>query len=174
MVNDVNELLFLWMAAIDESAALSPELSQAAGLNETSDPLAPALALCEKVRGWAQPKAPWVALEARLRATPDAAGPVLPGETGPASLPKAGSDEPREVSEVHGALACFQWGVLAYRSGQLARAIEWLERASRLEGGKNYWYQFLLGFLEDKAGYTEDAFRNYSVAVALVAPATRR
>ena len=67
------------------------------------------------------------------------------------------------------ALGCFQWGVLAYRSGRLSRAIEWLERAARLEGGKNYWYQFLLGYLEDKAGYTEDAFRNYSVAVALVA-----
>jgi Tfp pilus assembly protein PilF len=47
------------------------------------------------------------------------------------------------------------------------RAIEWLERANQLNGGRNYWYQFLLGYLEDKAGYTDDAFRNYSVAAAL-------
>ena len=67
------------------------------------------------------------------------------------------------------ALACFQWGVLAYRADRLSRAIEWLERAARLEGGKNYWYQFLLGYLEDKAGYTDDAFRNYDIALLAAA-----
>ena len=67
LVNDVNELLFLWMAAIDESAALSPQLGEPASVKESGEPLAPALSLCEKARVWVEPKAPWLALEARLR-----------------------------------------------------------------------------------------------------------
>ena len=56
------------------------------------------------------------------------------------------------------ALACFQWGVLAYRGVASSRAIEWLERAVRLEG-QNYWYHFLLGYLEDKAGLYRRRFQ---------------
>jgi serine/threonine protein kinase/tetratricopeptide (TPR) repeat protein len=165
LLSEVNELLFLWMAAIDESAGDSPQLSRTMGPAENADLLAPALALCEKTLVWAQPKAPWVALSARLRASQALAKRALPtdGNSGGNSP----LDEPREVTLVESPLACFQWGVLAYRADRLSRAIEWLERACRLNGGKNYWYQFLLGYLEDKAGYTEDAFRNYSVAAAL-------
>jgi eukaryotic-like serine/threonine-protein kinase len=164
LLGDVNELLFLWMAAIDESAGDSPQLKTSQGPHDGDDLLAPALAICEKALPWAQPKAPWVALRARLRASQALANrTVLEGNSGGNSP----SGEPSEVTLVDSPLACFQWGVLAYRADRLSRAIEWLERASRLNGGRNYWYQFLLGYLEDKAGYTDDAFRNYSVAAAL-------
>ena len=165
LLNDVNELLFLWMATIDESAGDSPQLRPTKGASAGEDLLAPALALCQDVLAWASPKAPWVALSARLRASQALASRSLPTESNPAG--NSPLDEPREVTLEDSPLACFQWGVLAYRGDRLSRAIEWLERASRLNGGRNYWYQFLLGYLEDKAGYTDDAFRNYSVAAAL-------
>ena len=165
LLNDVNELLFLWMATIDESAADSPRLPDKSTSVENTELMAPALAICEKALVWVDPKAPWLALEARLRAsrsTP-ARAPDRHGSPGGQDL----LGEPREVNNVQSALACFQWGILAYRGGHLARAIEWLERAVRLEGNESYWYHFLIGFLEDKAGYFDDALSNYSTAAAL-------
>jgi serine/threonine protein kinase/Flp pilus assembly protein TadD len=164
IVNDVNELLFLWMARIDESAGDSVQLSAKSGpVNE--DLMAPALDICRKALVWVEPKAPWQALEARLRAsrTLGAGSKGKEDDRGRSTR----FSEPREVNEVDSPLDCFQWGVLAYRAGRLSRAIEWLERASRLERGKNYWHQFLLGYLEDKAGQADDAFRNYSIACSL-------
>ena len=58
-MSDVNELLFLWMAAIDESAGDSPQLSAKPSSTEARDLLAPALAICEKALVWVEPKAPW-------------------------------------------------------------------------------------------------------------------
>jgi eukaryotic-like serine/threonine-protein kinase len=160
IVNDVNELLFLWMAAIDESAWDSPQ----ANASEKSDLLARAKVICQKALVWAEPKAPWRALEAGLRAGPLGDGVPPAGENARAAEPRF--NEPRFVKEAKTSLECFQWGILAYRDGRLSRAIEWLERASRLEGD-NYWYQFLLGYLEDKDGRTDDAFRSYNIACAL-------
>ena len=166
--SDVNELLFLWMAAIDESAGDRPQPLKREGASpDGGEVLGPAVGLCERALVWAHPKAPWLALQARLRANQTMAnGSLVRSEAGPDT--QAAFDEPSNVTLVSSSLACFQWGVLAYRDDRLSRAIEWLEQAARLERGKNYWYQFLLGYLEDKAGYTEDAFRNYSIAVALV------
>ena len=52
------------------------------------------------------------------------------------------------------------------RHARRASAIDWLQRAARLQSD-NYWYQFLLAYLEDKAGFVDDALDHYSVAVAL-------
>ncbi len=162
LLKDVNELLFLWMAVIDESAGDSPQLSEKSTAKERMELLAPALAICEKALIWVEPKQPWLALEARLRASGSALSPQPDGN--PSG--EAFFGEPPEVSKVDSALACFQWGVLAYRGDRLVHAIEWLERAVRLEG-QNYWYHFLVGYLEDKAGYTDQALSNYKTAVAL-------
>ena len=164
IVNDVNELLFLWMAAIDESAGDSPQLNAKSGPND-EDLLAPALAICQKALVWVEPKAPWRALEARLRASRRSAA----GSQGNGRRPAESTrfNEPREVNEVDSPLDCFQWGVLAYRA-RPAVAGDRVARASEpARGGKNYWYQFLLGYLEDKAGRTDDAFSNYNIACAL-------
>jgi eukaryotic-like serine/threonine-protein kinase len=158
IVNNVSELLFLWMAAIDESARNSSH----AGASEKEELLSRALVICRKALVWAEPKPPWRALESGLRADRNGDGGLAANEAAPPRF-----NEPRAVSQEHSALACFQWGILAYRDGRLSRAIEWLERASRLEGGSNYWYQFLLGYLEDKDGRTDDAFSNYTTACAL-------
>ena len=164
-MNDVNELLFLWMATIDESSWDSTSSNGKAGRRENQVLLAPVVAICEQAVGWVDSKAPWRALQARLRASQAVgAGPAvnLDDRAGASEL-----NEPREVTEVNKALDCFQWGVLAYRAERLGRAIEWLERATRLDGGKNYWYQFLLGYLQNKADRTDDAFNSYNVACSL-------
>ncbi len=161
IVNDVSELLFLWMAAIDESASDSTR----GNAREREDLLESAVAICQKALVWAEPKAPWRALLAGLQSRGASSGEPLTLQA--ARGVPLGSSEPRLVKTEDSALACFQWGILAYRDGRLSRAIEWLERASRLEGQRNYWHQFLLGYLEDKDGRTDDAFRNYTVACAL-------
>ncbi len=160
LFKDVNELLFLWMAVIDESAGDSPRMGEKSTAKERDELLAPALAVCEKALVWVEPKAPWLALEARLRASGS-----TPERDGSPSA-EAHFGEPLEIYKVDSAVACFQWGVLAYRGNRLVRAIEWLERAVRLEG-QNYWYHFLVGYLEDKAGYTDEALSNYKTAEAL-------
>ena len=70
------------------------------------------------------------------------------------------------MTDESSALACYQWGLLCDRDHRAGAAIDWLQRAARLQWN-NYWYQFLLAFLEDKAGYVDDALKNYSVAAAL-------
>ena len=118
LVSNVNELLFLWMAAIDESAVDSPQLRLAAGSNDGKDLLAPALTLCDRALVWVNPPAPWVALSARLRASQAAASTRVPVEGNPDA--SSVLDEPREVTQVDSPLACFQWGVLAYRADRLS------------------------------------------------------
>ncbi len=165
LVNDVNELLFLCMATIDESAWNGAHSSGGPRAGADGDLLAPVLAICDQALAWVDTKPPWRALQERLRAS------QLSGASSPVNVDdRAGaprSTEPREVTQENSALSCFQWGVLAYRADRLARAIEWLERASRLPGGNNYWYQFLLGYLQDKAGRTDEAFNNYNIACSL-------
>jgi serine/threonine protein kinase/Tfp pilus assembly protein PilF len=164
LLRDVNELLFLWMAVIDESAADSPRLSEQTTAKERAELLAPALAICSKALVWVDPKAPWLALEARLRASrsPESRPSEPHGNSSADDL----ADEPREINKVDSALDCFQWGILAFRGNHLVRAIEWLERAVRLDK-ENYWYHFLVGYLEDKADYLDAALSNYSTAAAL-------
>ncbi len=78
IVKDVNELLFLWMAAIDESVSNSPR----GKAREREELLESAVAICEKALVWAEPKAPWRALLAGLRAGRAApAGLDSPGRT---------------------------------------------------------------------------------------------
>ncbi|MFI5458840.1 MAG: protein kinase [Isosphaerales bacterium] len=165
LLAEVNELLFLWMAAIDESLASNPDAAEQPRERVDRKAIARALSICERALVWVEPKGPWLALEARLEAHQDvrASGPAA--QNGQASfLPLPG--EPRTVKEESSALACYQWGLLSYRERRRARAIDWLQRAAWLRDD-NYWYQFLLAYLEDGAGFVDDALDHYSVAVAL-------
>ena len=42
--------------------------------------------------------------------------------------------------------------------------MEWLRRAAQLQSN-NYWYQYFLAYLEDKAGSVDLALRDYSIAI---------
>jgi eukaryotic-like serine/threonine-protein kinase len=161
---EVNELLFLWMAAIHESVGLVSEGNQGDRMTEDQKALASAAAICERTLNWVEPKGPWRTLQARL--LEDRGSPAAPRAA--AALHAGGLmlDEPSRVSDEGSALACLQWGLLSYREKRLARAIDWLERAVHLKE-KNYWYQFLLAFLKDEAGYLDEALNHYSIAAAL-------
>jgi len=162
---EVNELLFLWMAAIDESLASNRDLAEQARMPEDEKAIGRALSICERALVWVEPKGPWRALEARLRAHQAIAGSGLARSEGQMGfLPLA--EEPRAATDETSALACYQWGLLCDRDHQAGAAIDWLQRATRLEWN-NYWYQFLLAYLEDNAGLVDDALKNYSVAAAL-------
>jgi serine/threonine protein kinase/Tfp pilus assembly protein PilF len=162
---EVNELLFLWMAAIESSLAGNRDGANQPRVPVDQAAVVRALSICERAIEWVEPKAPWQALEEQLEQnrSGSASAPAL--QRLPAGiLPFPG--EPLAVTGESSALACFQWGLLSYRAGRGGRAIDWLERAARLEWN-NYWYQFMLAFLEDKAGLVDDALDHYSVAVAL-------
>ena len=161
---EVNELLFLWMAAIDESAGVASDGNEGGRAGEEQEALASAVAICTQALNWVEPRGPWLALRALLQSDR-----VQNAAVRPAAREQPGdrmSDEPRRVNDEKSALACFQWGLLCYRHGRLASAIDWLERAVHLEE-KNYWYQFLLAFLEDEAGHLDEALNHYSIAAAL-------
>jgi eukaryotic-like serine/threonine-protein kinase len=128
---EVNELLFLWMAAVDESLAVNRDVAENPRVPVDQPGIGRALMICERSIVWVEPKAPWLALEARLQArqSGSASGPATPGGR-PGLLPLPG--EPRAVTDETSALACFQWGLLCYRDGRHANAIDWLQRAVRL------------------------------------------
>jgi len=164
---EVNELLFLWMAAIDESLASNRDGIEQPRVPVDREAIARALSICERALVWVEPKGPWLALEARLEAhqAVRASGPDAQAQGGQASVPPL-PGEPRTVKEETSALACYQWGLLCYRAGRRAHAIDWLQRAAWLRRD-NYWYHFLLAYLEDEAGFVDDALDHYSVAAAL-------
>ncbi len=159
---EVNDLLFLWMWAIDRSLTSSAQAASTQHGPETREGIDGAISICERALVWVEAKGPWLALQSRLR---DHQG---GGQT--SRLARAGaplSHEPRTVTEETSALACYQWGLLCHGAGRpAADAINWLKRAVWLRGD-NYWYHFLLAYIEDKAGYVDDALKNYSVAAAL-------
>jgi tetratricopeptide (TPR) repeat protein len=120
------------------------------------------MTICDGSLVWAQPQGPWLALKTRLESRLT---------TTIAAKDRAAIDFPGEASnltEKESALGCFQWGLLCFRSGQFARATQWLGRAARLESN-NYWYQYFLAFLEDQPENRDldAALDHYSVACAL-------
>ncbi len=151
---EVDELLFLWMTAVDEALALggSSRVDQAA--------IASARAICERAMASSHSKAPWRALLGCIVEKGSRAG----RGSGPA--PARFTDEPADVTRVDSPLTCFEWGLLSYHEAHLARAIEWLKQAVRIRSD-DYWYQTVLGDLEVEAGRLDDALGHYSVAVGL-------
>ena len=102
LIEEVNEVLFLWVMASDEPG----DQEQARR----------AAAVCERALLFAEPKAPWHALKARYDGR----------ETGPKSgIPAQPSAEPS-------ARACFEWGLLAVLEGRTDQALAWFERAVSL------------------------------------------
>ncbi|HEX3447879.1 MAG TPA: protein kinase [Isosphaeraceae bacterium] len=158
---EVNELLFLWVANIDELLDSRPEPSDQKTEREDSDPVSSALAICNRALVWVEPKDPWLAMAARLRkhqATPANQSLALA-----AANEGTIEHEPARPSLERSPLACFQCGLLALRERRLPRAMDWLRRAVQLEP-RNHWYQYFLAYLEDTAGYKDEALAHYNVA----------
>jgi tetratricopeptide (TPR) repeat protein len=161
---EVNELLFLWMAAIDELLESSPDAREIQGAPPDREPVASARAICDRALVWAEPKGPWRAMAARLKALESRRRDRLASPAGPAA--QRPDPAPSKAVLEPSPLACFQWGLLALRDRRLARAMEWVRRAAQLES-RNHWYRYFLANLEDRAGYLDEALNDYSVALAL-------
>ncbi len=141
---EVDELMFLWTVGVER--AVDPAHPEAAAR------IAAAVDVCDKALKFAGRDGPWLELRARLLRKGGAEAAVGPARPAP-------RDE-------RSALACFQWGLLHSASRDSEGAIEWLQRAVRIDWS-NYWYQFYLGFLEDDFGLEAEALVQYDVAAAV-------
>jgi eukaryotic-like serine/threonine-protein kinase len=159
---EVNELLFLWVANIDDLLDARPDTTQQKMGQESPDPVSSAAAICDRALIWVEHKEPWLAMAARLRKHRAREA----NEPRAAALEPAPNleREPFKISRKQSPLACFQWGLLAMREKRLARAMEWLRMAVELEP-RNHWYQYFLAYLEDTAGLKDDALARYNFAL---------
>ena len=132
-------MLFLWVVALDGAR---PE--------DRARPRQ-ALEICDVAETFATPVGPWRALRQRSRA-------LLEGRP----LSRTIDLPARETS----ARACFQWGMLRVLEDRDASAIAWLERAVRITPD-DYWSQFFLAFLHNKARHPQEALDHYNQAIVL-------
>ena len=164
--HEVDELLFLWMVGIE--TALRSQQDSPARVPVVVDPAAirQALDVCDRALTFAEAKGPWLALRAVLEQHRDPKPPDRhvgakgrPGGTSARHPPR------RADPHLRGGLAaaCFQWGLLCSSQGRVNQSILWLERAVLLDSA-NYWYQFYLAYLEDKAESPELALDHYSAS----------
>ncbi len=135
---EANELLFLWILALDRGRPAEPERDRRS------------LELCHAAQVFAADAGPWPALTARYEARL-AGRRVRPA----ADLP------PPDAS----ALACFQWGLLRHLEGKPDAAIACLERAVQLKPD-DFWFQFYLGYRHQRAGRVQQAIEHDSVAIS--------
>ncbi|MDG3005665.1 serine/threonine-protein kinase [Paludisphaera mucosa] len=156
--SEVDELLFLWMVGVESS--LPPAGSR--GGPDQARSAAAAIEMCDKALKFVSPAGPWRELKRRFEARRDGRPASAPGGLAASGT---GAAEP-PIAEERSALACFQWGLLHSSRREPGPAIQWLRRAVRIDGS-NYWYQFYLGFLEDEAGFPDEALDHYSVAAAV-------
>jgi tetratricopeptide (TPR) repeat protein len=103
LVNEVNELLFLWVFALDGD-------SHSARL---------AVKICDVALAFASPEGPWQAMRQRCTAK-------LAGE------PRPTLAAPRTEGETS-ARGCFQWAIFSHLEGRTEAVVAWLERATELE-----------------------------------------
>ncbi len=68
LINEVNELLFLWDAAIDELLGEGRGSATPSSAHETEEVVDRAVSICDRALVFAQSKGPWQALRARLLA----------------------------------------------------------------------------------------------------------
>lgn len=145
LVAEVNELLFMWIVALDKDG-------ERGGADRRVALARRALPICDHALRFATPRSPWEALRARFAARLD------PGSPLPAS--------PARASEGTSARVCFLWGLLSVLEHSDDRAIGWLERATALEPD-GYWHHFFLALRYQEAGQIDRALDHANQAVAI-------
>jgi serine/threonine protein kinase/tetratricopeptide (TPR) repeat protein len=138
LIDEINELLFLWVIASNERGEpthVDPELAPFAR------------AMCDRALTFAEPKAPWHALRQHY-ASPGAV-PMLPVDP----------------SAERSARVCFQWAYLAYAIGKFDLTSVWLNRAVQLQPD-GIVYRFALANHYDTLREPELALRHYEAALA--------
>ena len=140
MIGEVNELLFLWVFAMDREWHGDPAAARQA------------IRICDVALASAPAVGPWRAMRARCAA-------ILAGEPLPSRVP------PRAEGETS-ARGCFQWALLCHLEERPESAVAWLERATLLKPS-DYWSQFYLGNYHELLGRDGRAMEHYQAAVAL-------
>ncbi len=140
LIGEVNELLFLWVFAMDRQWPRDPAAARRA------------VQICDVALGFATTVGPWRAIRDRCLAT-------LAGERPASQVPA------RTEAETSGR-GCFQWALLCDLEERTESAVAWLERATLLEPS-DYWSQFYLGDYHRRLGQNGRAMEHYQVAVAL-------
>ncbi len=140
MIGEVNELLFLWVFAMDREWHGDPAAARQA------------IRICDVALASAPTVGPWRAMRARCAA-------ILAGEPPPSRVP------PRAEGETS-ARGCFQWALLCHLEERPESAVAWLERATLLKPS-DYWSQFYLGNYYELLGRDGRAMEHYQAAVAL-------
>ena len=167
---EVNELLFLWMVGVEAALQSQEESPPTAAVAKNRTAIKQALDVCDRALTFAEAKGPWLALRSLLEehnSLPSGSKDVASGPGRGIDKPPARlRDEPAHPSQERSPIACFQWGLLFSSQHRVRQSIRWLEQAVLLDSA-NYWYQFYLAYLEDKAGRQDHALDHYSAAVAL-------
>ncbi len=140
LIEEVNELLFLWAFALDREWPRDPSAARQARR------------ICDVAMAFATPAGPWRAIRARCDAT-------LAGEPPPFQVPDRTEGETS-------ARGCFQWALLRELEGRKEETVAWLERATLLQPS-DYWSQFYLGDYHRRLGQNGRAMEHYQAAVAL-------
>ena len=123
------------------------------------------MTICERALIWVEPKGPWLALKARLEARP-----ARPAAQSTAAEHRAAIvmlDEPRRVTDEGRPWPASSGACSAIATGPACPRDRLAANVPSGSKANNYWYQFFLAFLEDKAGYLDEALDHYSVAAAL-------
>ena len=139
LLAEADELLFLWIVALDRGRPPDHERDRQA------------LRICDAARAFITQAGPWPSLRARYAARLAGRPAVSPGD-----VPPFGAS----------GLACFQWGLLRHLEGRPDAAIGCLERAVQLRPDA-YWFQFYLGYRHERAGRIQKAIEHDNVAIAL-------
>jgi serine/threonine protein kinase/tetratricopeptide (TPR) repeat protein len=140
LISEVNELLFLWVVALEGERSGDPEASRLA------------VRICDVALAFARPVGPWRVIRERCAAT-------LAGEQPHSQVPTRTEGE----ASTRG---CFQWALLCELEGRREAVVAWLERATRLEP-QDYWSQFYLGDYHRRLGQAERAMEHIQAAVVL-------
>ncbi len=155
LLREVNELLFLWIVALD-SVREKAAAEDAARITDT------ARKACARALVFARPSGPWEALRDRLADGPDRRGrPERRAADIEADFRQGDEKSP---------LACFQWGLLRAREGRRGAAVAWFRQAVQLEPS-SYWYHHYLAWTLDQhprdPAAADDMLEHYDTAVAL-------
>jgi tetratricopeptide (TPR) repeat protein/tRNA A-37 threonylcarbamoyl transferase component Bud32 len=140
MIGEVNELLFLWVFALDRERHGDPVATRRA------------IQICDVALASAPTAGPWQAMRARCAAT-------LAGEPPPSQVPARADGETS-------ARGCFQWVLLCDLEERTESAVAWLDRATMLEPS-DYWSHFYLGDYLRRIGRNGRAMEHLQAAVAL-------
>jgi len=151
---EVNELLFLWLAAVARDPSKNPRrLEEAIGIcNKT-------IRICERI------------LQSKDVPSKDSWNPGPWHAMRKILLERAGQPVPVEDQDVIPSpdvapLTCFQWGFVRELEGARVQALEWFRRAVWRES-KNYWHHYYLAYLAGESGLSDEALKHYWIAVSL-------